>query len=222
MKLYTKTGLRHIETCIEEALLEVYLSREIIAFEFNGKIILLDKDSKKDLVLRDFYTSFDIGWRVIGPEYDEEYSDELKKAIEEAKEEKRIKREKEDEEYRIKQDAKKDSFFKEIEGEEIDLIQSIDEYKQKNKDPYGARCVSYAEEWARLMQVRMKDKPLAEVYDKASHDADYDGITGFMYGMAVNILSKCWRHGEELRKLHNKEYGHHGEGVVNPAIINIK
>jgi len=47
------------------------------------------------------------------------------------------------------------------------------------------------------------------------------GITGFMYGCAVNLLSQCWKHGEELRKWHNKEYGHEGDGVVNPAVFTI-
>ena len=63
---------------------------------------------------------------------------------------------------------------------------------------------------------------LKDIADKTSHEADVEGITGFMYGFAVTILSKCWIHGELLRKWHNKEYGHDGEGVINPAVINIR
>ena len=57
--------------------------------------------------------------------------------------------------------------------------------------------------------------------DKCSHEADTEGITGFMYGCAMIILAQCWKYGEYLRKWHNKEYGYDGDGVVNPAIIGV-
>ena len=50
---------------------------------------------------------------------------------------------------------------------------------------------------------------------------DIAGITGFMYGCAVNALSQLWEYGEELRKWHNKEYNYNGDGVVNPAILTV-
>lgn len=56
---------------------------------------------------------------------------------------------------------------------------------------------------------------------KTSHDADTEGITGFMYGCAVNILAHVWEHGEELRRWHNGEYDYDGDGVVNPAILTV-
>jgi len=42
-----------------------------------------------------------------------------------------------------------------------------------------------------------------------------------MYGASVQVLSQCWKYGEDLRKWHNKEYNHEGEGVVNPAIVTV-
>ncbi len=93
---------------------------------------------------------------------------------------------------------------------------------EKNADPYGAACVRYAENWARLMQAAMaRGEKLADVAKPLSHDADSEGITGFMYGAAVSMLSHCWVHGEELRKWHNGEYDHDGDGVVNPAVLTI-
>jgi len=62
---------------------------------------------------------------------------------------------------------------------------------------------------------------VAKIADKASHAADIDGVTGFMYGCAVNVLSQVWKHGEELRKWHNKEYDYEGDGVVNPAVLTV-
>ena len=66
------------------------------------------------------------------------------------------------------------------------------------------------------------EKTIADNAGKLSHEADVEGITGFMYGAAVSILSQCWLYGEYLRKWHNKEYNCDGDGVVNPAIITIE
>jgi len=43
-----------------------------------------------------------------------------------------------------------------------------------------------------------------------------------MYGCAVSMLSQCWKYGEELRRWHNKEWGHEDtDGIVNPAVLTI-
>ena len=92
-----------------------------------------------------------------------------------------------------------------------------------NSDPYGSGVVRYAERWANMMEQEMESgKALIDIADATSNKADIEGITGYMYGCAVSILSQVWEHGEELRKWHNKEYGYDGNGTVNPAIITIK
>lgn len=97
------------------------------------------------------------------------------------------------------------------------------DWKAKNSDPYGACTFRYAEKWADLMEKEIqKGTNVKDMADRLSHEADTEGITGFMYGCAVSILSQCWEYGEELRKWHNKEYGYEGEGTVNPAMITIK
>jgi len=99
-----------------------------------------------------------------------------------------------------------------------------------NTDPYGRACYTYAERWADLMEAALAGgKPIADVAKATSHEADVEGITGFMYGCAVSILASCWEHGEELRKWHNLDcqIGTEGEkandsgGVLNPAILSI-
>ena len=91
-----------------------------------------------------------------------------------------------------------------------------------NRDPYGSGCVRYAERWANMMEREIeKGKSVVEIADQTSNEADTEGITGFMYGCAVSILSQVWEHGEELRRWHNKEYGYNGDGTVNPAILTI-
>ena len=110
-----------------------------------------------------------------------------------------------------------------LEGKEQDYKDWFD----KNTDPYGRGCFTYAERWAEMLEILIEsstDKPMKVIVDYAdelSHKADTEGITGFMYGCAVNILSQCWKYGEELRKWHNKEYNYEGDGVVNPAVLTI-
>jgi hypothetical protein len=102
---------------------------------------------------------------------------------------------------------------------------------KNNQDPYGAAGYRFAELWANLMEEQIaQGKTLAECAETTSHEADTEGITGFMYGCAVSVLAHVWKHGEELRKWHNLDTQIRDEGekanesgrVLNPAIINIK
>lgn len=80
--------------------------------------------------------------------------------------------------------------------------------------------VRYAERWSQMMEQEIKDgASVAEVAERTKHSADTEGITGFMYGQAVNLLCHYWKHGEELRQWHNQKYHYSGEGIVNPAIL---
>lgn len=91
-----------------------------------------------------------------------------------------------------------------------------------SKDGYSAYVVRYAEYWAKFMQylmVKHEGVEVAQIADKAYHAASIDGITGF--GCAVNILSKVWKYGEELRKWQNKEYDYEGDGIVNPTVLTV-
>ena len=107
------------------------------------------------------------------------------------------------------------------------LEETYKNWYEKNTDAYGRACFTYAERWAGLLEKEIEkseeetQKVIIKCAEKLSHIADVEGITGYMYGCAVNILAQCWEYGEELRKWHNKEYGYEGEGVVNPAIITI-
>lgn len=107
---------------------------------------------------------------------------------------------------------------------EIELSdkEKFESWKANNTDAYGNAIFEYAILWAQLMQQELsKGKTIDECADKASHDADTDGITGYMYGAAAAILSECWKYGQELRVWHNKKYEYEGDGIVNPAILTI-
>lgn len=91
-----------------------------------------------------------------------------------------------------------------------------------SKDPYGMAVVKYARRWAKCMQKLIAEgKSVLEIAKQASYDCDIEGITGFMYGCAVNALAKSWKYGEELRKWHNKEYEYEGDGVANPVVLTV-
>lgn len=100
-----------------------------------------------------------------------------------------------------------------------------------NQDPYGRACYLFAADWAALMEKQIAEgKTVADIAKAASREADQKhGVTGFMYGAAVSILSHAWEHGEELRRWHNLDTaaGSEGEranesgGVLNPALLNV-
>ena len=92
-----------------------------------------------------------------------------------------------------------------------------------SKDFYSRGIVDYAKRWAELMEKEIESgAKVADIADRTSGTADTDGITGYMYGCAVGVLSDFWEYGENLRKWHNHEYDYDGEGVVNPAILVIE
>jgi len=95
-----------------------------------------------------------------------------------------------------------------------------------SSDPYGKGVIDFASLWARMMESEINSgKLLVATAKECSHLADTDGITGFMYGAAVNVLSQCWIYGDDLRAWHNKDYGKQGAeateagAVINPAVM---
>jgi len=95
-----------------------------------------------------------------------------------------------------------------------------------NLDAYGHAVYTYANRWADLLERDIEEMGDAQAAiiknaEKRADEADTEGITGFMYGCAVSILSQCWEYGEELRIWHNKEYNYQGDSVVNPAILTV-
>ena len=103
---------------------------------------------------------------------------------------------------------------------------------QNQEDEYGRAVYEYAEKWANLMEQKIQEGNfLEDIAKETSHKADEGiGISGFMYGAAVSILSNAWIYGEKLRRWHNLEtqIGDEGERAnergttLNPALLNIQ
>lgn len=94
-----------------------------------------------------------------------------------------------------------------------------------NKDGYSRRIITFAADAAQLAEQLLDEdptRPFEQVIDEALKAADYDGITGFMYGAAISELSRNWKFGDQLKAWHNAQYGvKDAQGVVNPAILTI-
>jgi len=99
-----------------------------------------------------------------------------------------------------------------------------------NSDGYGSAVVRYAERWGRIMEGEIaRGAKLEDCMEKAERLADTEGITGFMYGCAVSLLSATWIYGESFRLEYNRknQIGDEGEkanmsgGTLNPATITI-
>lgn len=95
------------------------------------------------------------------------------------------------------------------------------EWNNENADsPYGKAIVSTATKWAKAMELLMeKGFELEEIAGEAIDICDPDsGLTGYAESCLVNLLSQCWKHGDNLRLWYNKNHGgYNGDGVANPA-----
>jgi len=214
-----------IQESISTAKTQAAINGTEVEFDFNGINVIVSADTNTSLLLRDYFNAHLMGWNEIGPNPLTEYSDDVLMEIDSAKEQQRKKEEDRFAAYKKEQDAKQEAFNKEVEGITIELKDEEiwKDFVDKNQDPYGKGCVVFAENWAKLMQKHMSEGiSLQNCASADSHLADTDGITGFMYGAAVHMLALCWKHGEELRKWHNKDYGQpDAEGTINPAVITV-
>lgn len=96
-----------------------------------------------------------------------------------------------------------------IEGKEI-------EYKNwkdlNSKDDYSLETFEFAERWANFMEDNMKKmlvngniygvtpEILFEIKDRSMRNADINGISGYQYSCAVQILVQMWEYGYILSK----------------------
>lgn len=204
-----------------------------VRFDFNDIICIVSKKTNLKWLLRDYMNAHLMKWKTIGPDCLPDYDIKTKRMLR-----KRTK----EEEAKVK--ARRRQFFEDSKIKEIFFNNKVEgikfkvtdnkklkEWEDNNKDSYSSRIFSYAKDWGKLMQVEMNTgKKLQDIAGKTSKEADYDGITGFMYGAAVSVLAKYWKYGEELRKWHNLKTQIHDEGenanksggVLNPALMNFK
>ena len=201
----------------------------LVKFEFNGVMVSVRMDSNPELIYRDWnramYNYID---KNVGPYPNPVLTDEEKENDARVEAENERKRQ----EWRDEANAKQAAAVNRLEEmlKDAPAIILADEAAWQESvsvnsgDPYSNGVTVFAERWARVMQVKLANgEKLEDVADASAQEADIDGITGFMYGCAVNLLAHTWEHGDQLRKWHNKKYGvsENVEGTVNPAVITI-
>lgn len=200
-----------------------------VEFDFNGVVCLVDKETNLDYLYRDYSNSWTMEWKTVGANCLKKYPADIKQELTKRKLAAEIESEKRRKQQQIEDDAEKKLVDDSLSGIELEIIpEKLEDYKayvEKNsKDGYSRGVIDYQEAWAKLMQVEIaKGKTVKECAEETQKGLGYLGITGFMYGCAVNGLAHFWKHGEELRKWHNKEYGvsEDTKGVVNPAVLTI-
>jgi hypothetical protein len=213
-------------TTAEEAKQIAIEKHTTVEFEFNGITCVVNKNTNLDWLCRDYSNSWTMEWKQVGPDCQAEYSPEVQAEFEKRTKANAEKRAIEDAAYRAQEEKEKIEFEAKVKGIEIDLsdVEGWNKSREINSDGYGGAALDYAEGWARLMQIEIaKGKTVAECYDYSQKGLGFLGITGFQFGCAVSVLSQTWKHGEELRKVHNKKHGvsEDKKGTVNPAVLTL-
>ena len=188
-----------------------------VVFDFNGVSIAANKGTTEEEVVKQLYDGYAKEKTKRDTEY-EEYKKTPQYAIDMAE-----KKRKAEERQRLTDEVKHIDETTEMEFKDDEAKANWDAFVEVNsKDGYSAGVVNFARLWAKYMQYKLSNgEKLVDIADSASNAADIGGITGFMYGCAVNSLSQMWKHGEELRKWHNGKYNHDGDGCVNPAVLTL-
>ena len=195
-----------------------------VQFDFNEVICLVNHNTNLEWLNRDYSNSWTMGWKTVGPDCAKRYSGKLKAEFEEKTKIAEAKAARDAAEYRKKQEKEQAEFEVKVKGVELELsdVEGWNKSRSVNSDGYGGAALDYAEGWGKLMQVELaKGKTIADCYEYTQKGLGFLGITGFQFGCAVSVLSQTWKHGEKLRKYHNKKYGVKEDkgGTVNPAII---
>lgn len=200
-----------------------------VSFSFNNIRIRVKSDSDVDLIVRDFFRMQRRSRpRQVGPYPQAELSPE-ELAFDREMEEKRealieAARIKDQQRLLIKR-QRVERLLAKSPGFELVHPNRWQTYQQSMEGVAG-----FAERWARLMQLRINQgQPLENIAEKSANDADLEGLTGYTYGIAVTILARCWKYGEELRRWHNLsvQIGTEGEEanltneVLNPGLMKI-
>jgi len=84
---------------------------------------------------------------------------------------------------------------KEGREKELEHVRTIN-----RKSPYGAATIAYMDAWGDMMEAIIVAEGIAaltpERVEQTSHDADTDGITGFMHSWSMSVLQSLWVYGD--------------------------
>lgn len=218
----------HIERAIDKAISKAKEVGCLVHTVFNDVHVTVAADSDPKLIYRDWdramqgYIAKKVGPYPAATLTADELASDAK--IEAANEQRRMERQAEWQEQEAADKAAKAAILADAPPMERDEAKWAEGIAAQGGDGYGVAIYEFAQDWARLMQKRIAaGEKIPDIAEDCCSVADKGiGITGFMYGAAVAVLSLHWKHGEELRRWHNGQYGKPDiPGVVNPAILTI-
>lgn len=224
-KLKVHAGSNFTETA-EDAKKIACTKRVNVEFDFNGVCCVVSSATNLEWLSRDYMNSWTMEWKTVGPDCVEKYSEKVQSDLDERTKIKEEKRAKEQAEYRAKEAKEKEKFESSVKGIDLELSDADgwQTSRANNQDGYGGAALDYAEAWGKLMQIEIaKGKTIEQCYDYTQNGLGFLGITGFQFGCAVSVLSQTWKHGEDLRRVHNSKYGvKESKGTVNPAVLRFR
>lgn len=226
-KLYVRCGDDFTETAKEAKHIAVK-ENITVEFTFNEITCLVNVLTNLNWLYRDYCNAHRMEWKTIGADCPRKYSKEVLAEIKRRDKIAEEEAEQQRKEWQLKDEADRKAFEEKTKGIELELSDRAgwEKSRKANTGGYGSAALDYAEGWAKLMQIEIaKGKTISDCYDYTQKGLGFLGITGFMFGCAVSVLSQTWKHGAELRRVHNLKYGIKDKkvkGTVNPAIITLK
>lgn len=217
-----------VGTTIDNAIVDaIEIARESgrsFSFDFNSVTVTVEADSSPALILRDFKRVMNGYIRNVDPQPKPELSAEELESDARIEADNQARRDTETTRHQAEAKARYDRVTKRMaNAPEMEFSNKEGWLAAKaanESEPYGAGILSYAERWARMMQLEISEgKTLEEVWSDTSFEADLEGMSGLSQSIATSLLTQTWVHGLELRRLHNAYWGVAStEGTVNPAI----
>ena len=186
--VYEAVAGENIKDCIKTMLLMSKIEGKPVQTTFNGATFSVTADTAPDEAYK--------LWEQTLEKNAEAYwnSSEGIKAAAEAK-------------ARAEKKAKEDAEVSELIKDEVLELTAEKAWNKSlrvNTDPYGSGVMRYAERWGKLMQVEMRQRGTEvltkEIVEETKFRADNEGMSGFSWSCARNLLIQCWKHGAKLGK----------------------
>jgi hypothetical protein len=190
----------HIEDVFTDAFSRKLEYGDYAYFDFNGIEVRVNQSTDYALLMRDRDTAYLLGWKVIGPDPVDEYSDELLEEIGKTT----LKREEECLAQQLEYE-KEQAVYNAIALEAMSKYgyymypSFTDEYqswKDAQSDGYGKAVFDLVERTAAIsvMLSSQRNTHIKNVFEEASNIASESlgGCTGFQWGGAKQILSRYW------------------------------
>jgi hypothetical protein len=198
----------HLDDGVIEAIAAAGKEGRLVTFEHSGVNITVAADSDADLIVRDWWRATDgyIG-KNVGPYPRAEMTPEELASDARIEDENEARRNAKRAGYLAELEAKRDRVEARMANAMPMVLADESAWSRAKEiaknDAMWTDILSYAERWARLMQLELSEgKNLEDVWKPTFHEADLEGMSGTTCGLAAGQLVRCWVYGSELERLY--------------------